>query len=337
MKVDYHVHLEEGPYSLKWADRTNQSLDYFHPYSEPRHSYQWLQASMDRLSKRMKLGAYDESWVDLYLIEAKRKGLKEVGIVDHLYRFEESRFYFEKYMDVSDSDIGRKQRVWLDQVMTQQMDSFVEAVEKAKPRWAEQGVTLRMGIEADYFPGCESELEQLLEKYDWDYVIGSVHFVDGWGFDNPDTKYHYDNLDLRLAYQRFFTIVESAIRSELFDFVAHLDNFKVFNYRPDEKELLNHYHEIGKALAETDTATEINAGLYYRYPVKEMCPSPALLDILLEHGVHFTLSSDSHFPEDIGSYVDQNKHTLLEKGIKNVATFEKRNRIRKPIGEPALK
>jgi histidinol-phosphatase (PHP family) len=78
--------------------------------------------------------------------------------------------------------------------------------------------------------------------------------------------------------------------------------------------------------------TEINAGLYYRYPVKEMCPSPAFLDILINEGVLFTTSSDSHFPDDTGAFIDQNTETLLKKGVTQIATFEKQQRIMKPLG-----
>lgn len=333
MSIDYHVHLEEGPYSFKWLNRTNKALGHFKQHSLDKHTYGWLNESMERVMERIRRGAYHESWVDLYLQEAKRKGLKEVGIVDHLYRFHETRPYFEKHLDLSDTDIGKMQQNWLNQVMTEKFELFVAAIEKAKLRWAKQGVILRLGIEADYFPGCEKELQKLLEQYEWDFVIGSVHFLDGWGFDNPDSKDQYENVDLYLAYERFFRVVEKAIRSKLFDFIAHLDNFKVFGYRPDEQLLVPHYHRIAKALAETNTATEINAGLYYRYPIKEMCPSPNFLDILLQHRVHFTISSDSHFPDDVGNFVERNKQALLQSGVQRVATFDKRKRIMKAIGE----
>jgi len=332
MKVDYHLHLEEGPYSLRWLDRTNQALNHFEPLDEKKHTLPWLEKSMERLAKRMQAGAYDAAWLDLYLEEAKQKGLSEVGIVDHLYRFKETRAYFEKYMDLSDSEIGRKQQVWLDQVMTESMADFVQAINEAKPRWAEEGITLRLGIEADYFPGSSEELKQLLGKFEWDYVIGSVHYIYGWGFDNPETKEQFEEYNLVDLYKDFFKLVEEMIRSGIFQFVAHLDNLKVFNYRPDEALLLPLYEQIAQALVETDTATEINAGLYYRYPVQEMCPSPKFLDVLVKAGVPFTTSSDSHFPDDIGAYIDQNTNTLLQKGITKIATFKAKQRIMKPLG-----
>ncbi|MDP4171556.1 MAG: histidinol-phosphatase HisJ family protein, partial [Bacillota bacterium] len=248
------------------------------------------------------------------------------------YRFKETRAYFEENLDLSDTHIGQKQRIWLDQVMTESMGDFVKAITDAKPRWAAEGVTLRLGIEADYFSGSEEELQELLSSYEWDYVIGSIHYIYGWGFDNPDTQDRFEHYNLEKLYRDFFEEVEKAIRSNIFNFVAHLDNLKVFTHRPDEPLLTDHYEKIAKALVETDTATEINAGLYYRYPVKEMCPSPAFLDVLIREGVIFTTSSDSHFPDDIGAYVDINTETLLNKGITKIATFEKRQRIMKQLG-----
>ncbi len=336
MKVDYHLHLEEGPYSLRWLNRTNEALNYFEPLKEQKHTKEWLKKSIVRLTERMNKGAYDASWLDYYLLEAKRKGLSEVGIVDHLYRFKETRAYFEKNLDLSDTVIGRKQRIWLEQVMTESMDDFVKVINEAKSRWAAEGVTLRLGIEADYFPGSEQDLKELLGTYEWDYVIGSVHYIYGWGFDNPDTQTHFKNFNLENLYEDFFNVVEKAIRSKLFQFVAHLDNLKVFNYRPNESSLLRYYEKIASALIETDTATEINAGLYYRYPVQEMCPSPIFLDVLIKAGVPLTTSSDSHFPDDIGAYIDQNTKTLLEKGVTEIATFQKKKRIMKQIKDSTL-
>lgn len=332
MRVDYHLHLEEGPYSLRWLDRTNRAIQHFTPVSAPIHSMQWLLQSNELLEKRLELGAFSAYWIDLYLEEALRKGLTEVGIVDHLYRFTEAREYYYRYVDISDSELGLLQKEWLDQVMIMKVNQFTNAIEEAKERWAKKGITLRLGLEADYFVGGEEELAELLKLGNWDYVIGSVHFTDdGWGFDNPDTQELFIGQDLDVLYKNHFATVERAIRSKLFNFVAHLDNMKVFNYRPDENSLLPYYENIAKALLESDVATEINAGLYYRYPVHEMCPSPLFLSVLAKHHVPLTVSSDSHYPDDIGSYVAQNFETIRKHGIIEIATFENRKRIMKPL------
>ena len=289
--------------------------------------------TQERLQRRVKEGPFTAKWIDLYLEEALRKGIKEVGIVDHLYRFHESKVYYEKYVNISDSKLGRLQKEWLDQVRVVSLYDFTKSIEEAKERWSKRGVTLKLGIEADYFIGCEEELKELLALGDFDYVIGSVHFLNGWGFDNPDTKEYFEEHDLHILYDTFFKTVESAVRSELFDIIAHLDNIKVFNYRLDENEQLFYYKKIARALVETNTATEINAGLYYRYPVREMCQSPLYLQVLAKHGVPITISSDAHYPNDLGKYVKENVQTLRNHGITYIATFTKRARVMRLLEE----
>ncbi|MGE5704411.1 MAG: hypothetical protein ACM32O_17940, partial [Clostridia bacterium] len=113
--------------------------------------------------------------------------------------------------------------------------------------------------------------------------------------------------------------------------IAHLDNLKVFGHRPDEQQLVPCYQRIAALLAKHDVATEINTGLYYRYPVREMCPSPAYLQALYERGVVLTTSSDSHFPDDVGAYLSEARERLREVGYAQIATFTKRQRKMVPL------
>ncbi|SES37614.1 histidinol phosphate phosphatase domain-containing protein [Psychrobacillus sp. OK032] len=326
MKIDYHVHLEEGPYSFRWLERTSQAITAFHsPEGLEKGSKEYMTWQINVLKHRVDQGCYSEEWLDFYLTRAKQLGLKEVGIVDHLYRFKETKGYFEKNMILDESDLGKLQRYWLDSVMTENMNDFVTTILRAKEKWHREGVELKLGIEADYFAGCETEINELLSRYPWDYVIGSIHFVDGWGFDNPQTVDKFEVVDLKALYEQFFTTVEKAIRSELFDFVAHLDNLKVFNFQVDDVNfMMSWYKRIADALVETRTATEVNAGLYYRYPVKEMCPGPDFVKVLVERGVEFTVSSDSHYPDDLGKYTVVNADMLRCLGVQTLVGFDKR-------------
>ena len=58
-----------------------------------------------------------------------------------------------KYVDISDSKLGRLQKEWLDQVRVTSIYDFTKAIEEAKERWSKRGITLKLGIEADYFIG----------------------------------------------------------------------------------------------------------------------------------------------------------------------------------------
>lgn len=328
VKIDYHVHLEEGPYSFRWLERTSEAMMAFHaPEQLKKGSKDFITWQINALKNRVEQGCYSEAWLDLYLIRAKQLGVKEVGIVDHLYRFKETKAYFENNMLLDHSELGKIQRYWLDSVMTENMADFVELILRSKEKWRKEGIELRLGMEADYFIGSEAELAELLNGYPWDYVIGSVHFVNGWGFDNPQTENRFETLDLKVLYDQFFTTVEKAIRSELFDFVAHLDNLKVFNHQvADSSFMVSWYKRIADALVETNTATEVNAGLYYRYPVKEMCPGTTFAEVLVNRGVAFTVSSDSHFPDDLGKFTEENASMLKGLGVEKLVGFEQRKR-----------
>jgi len=332
--VDYHVHLEEGPYTFSWMERTIKALEAFQETKSMKvGTKDRIAEQIKGLQERMQYGCFSEEWLNLYLQKAKEIGLKEVGIVDHLYRFKETSDYFNKWMNVNQDDaVGRQQHEWLTNVMTENMGEFTEMIISAKQTWEKEGITLKLGIEADYFPGGEEELVNLLEGYPWDFVIGSIHFVDGWGFDNPKTIDVFNEWDVKELYTRFFETVERMIQSGLFDFVAHLDNLKLFNVRVEDDSFNRYWYErIAQALVDTDTATEVNAGLYYRYPVKEMCPGPEFLSILVNKGVQFTLSSDSHYPDDLGNFTAQNLETLKGLGVTHLATFEKREKILKEL------
>ncbi|GGD87287.1 PHP domain-containing protein [Paenibacillus nasutitermitis] len=329
MHIDFHFHLEEGPYSLDWLKRTAQAIERLEEGKQGtntrRYSREWIEVLQRKLALRMEQGCFSQEWLHAYLETGKSRGIERFGIVDHLYRFTEFRSYYENHMLMDDSDLGRLQQYWLDRVCIGSIEPYLQQIRLAQA----QGQPISLGVEADYFPGGEDELGRLLNGYDLDYVIGSVHFLDGWGFDNPQTKDIFEGQDLVKLYAKLFAYVKGAIASGLFDIIAHPDNLKVFDYRPEEELLLPMYEEVAAAMKEADVATEINTGLAYRYPVKEMCPSPAFLNILHKHGVPITLSSDSHFPDDIGMLLDQAQELALLTGYEEFVYFEKR--VRKTI------
>jgi histidinol-phosphatase (PHP family) len=126
----------------------------------------------------------------------------------------------------------------------------------------------------------EEELDKLITGKPWDYVIGAVHFINGWGFDNLESAYIFEKVKLMNLYKTHTSYVCQAIESQLFDIAAHLDNLKVFGYRPNEKLLQGCYEKVALSLRKHNIATELNTGLAYRAPIEEACPSPYYLQML---------------------------------------------------------
>lgn len=330
MKVDFHFHLEEGPYSLQWLQRTGQALvnttnDDF--IAGKSHTRDWLDKIFQMMQTRLEQGCFHEDWIQRYLLKGRERGIQRFGVVDHLYRFVEFKSYFEQFMLLDDSPLGQLQQKWLDQVCTCSIETYIKSMRKI----AEREDDLSIGVEADFFIGGEKQLQALLASIDCDYVIGSVHALDGWGFDNPEVQNRFQTADLESLYDRHYDTVKQAIASGLFDFIAHLDNLKVFGFRPDETKLLSKYREIASALSSAGIGSEINTGLLYRYPVKEMCPSPSFLQTLFEYHVPITLSSDAHFPDDIGMHLDDALNLARDTGYREIAVYKNRQRFMLPI------
>ncbi len=326
MKIDHHFHLEEGPYSLNWLMRTANALANIEPGLQSgalKNTLEWIDTLSDKLHTRMKKGSFSEEWLKHYLRLGKEKGIERFGVVDHLYRFEEFRPYYEQYITLDDSEMGKLQKIWLDRVCVGSIEPFLQMVRSVQ----KQGEPISLGVEADYFPGGETQLKRMLAPYKLDFVIGSVHFIDGWGFDNPELQKRFETYDLLELYAACFEHVIGAARSGLFDIIAHLDNIKVFNYRPDETRLIPLYEKVAAALKQANVASEINTGLAYRYPVKEMCPSPAFLKALHEYDVPVMTSSDSHFPDDIGTLIDDAIQLAERTGYRQTVYYKERERF----------
>ncbi len=160
------------------------------------------------------------------------------------------------------------------------------------------------GIEADYYNGCEAFLTNWLVQEHFDFVLGSVHFIDNWGFDNPAERHIWDSVDISTTWKRYFDVVAKLVDTGLFDAVSHLDLPKKFGHQPPDKALKEMIAPLLDRMAMTGIGMEINtSGL--RKPVKEIYPSPLILEMACERRIPICFGSDSHSPEEMGSDFDR--------------------------------
>ena len=158
-----------------------------------------------------------------------------------------------------------------------------------------------------------------------DYLIGSVHFIDEWGFDNPEFIGRYQHEDIDVIWQRYFDQVETMASSNLFDIVGHFDLIKVFKFMP-KSDIVSLASGALDAVAEAGMTMEINvAG--YRKPVAEAYPSPALLKAARKRGIPVTFGSDAHTPGQIGLFRNEAEALAREAGYTECAYFRGRKRF----------
>jgi histidinol-phosphatase (PHP family) len=251
--------------------------------------------------------------VDRYRDAAGEAGIEELGVSEHVYRFRQAL------------DLWRHP-LWLENA-NDDLDEYCEFV---------RGTSLRLGVECDYVPGAEGRTAAMLEARDFDYVVGSVHFVgDG------DAAVDHDGFDVwegdagaEEIWTRYFDHFNRCARSGLFDILAHPDLVKVWgrDRRPlPEGDLRRFYEPAVEAILEGGSAVELStAGL--RKPVGELYPARDFAALVVEAGVPFALSSDAHLPEQIGFRYDDALAFLDDLGVEEIAVFEGRRRRLEPLG-----
>ena len=250
--------------------------------------------------------------VDRYLAAASAAGIEELGVSEHVYRFAQAL------------DLWRHP-LWVENARDD-LDAYCEFV---------SSTPLRLGVECDFVPGAEAPTAALLEAREFDYVVGSVHFV-GEG----EAAVDHDGFDVwaggesaERIWGRYFEMLAEAARSGLFDILAHPDLVKVWGRgRPlPEGDLRRFYEPAVEAIAESGIAVELStAGL--RKPVGELYPGPAFAELCVEAGAPFALSSDAHLPEQVGFEYDTAVEFLDALGVGEICVFERRERRLVPLG-----
>ncbi len=186
------------------------------------------------------------------------------------------------------------------------------------------------GIEADYYPGCEKYLGKWLAKQDFDLVLGSVHYIRKWGFDNPEQRAVWDDVDVPKTWREYFGLVGKLADTKYFDVVAHFDIPKKFGFRPSDAELKEMVQPVLDRVAAADMAIELNtSGL--RRPAKEIYPSVLILDLARERGIPICFGSDAHLPEHVGFSFDQALSHAKQAGYAKYARFRKRKKQLAPL------
>jgi histidinol-phosphatase (PHP family) len=242
-----------------------------------------------------------------YAAVAKRLGMSEMGFSDH----SPMRAHFDDWrMD------------W------EEFPSYLEMVEEARAEFPT--LPIRLGLEVDYLEGGETWIEELATKADFDYFIGSVHYIaPGWDVDNPKYISRFTEGSVEDIWQIYWKLYEKAVRSRLFDFMGHPDLPKKFGHRPPG-DLRRFYEPVIQALADTGIAFEINtAGL--RKDVKEMYPARPFLELARSAGIPLLINSDAHAPGDVGADFDKAAALAREVGYTETLRFEKRRPVPMPL------
>jgi histidinol-phosphatase (PHP family) len=235
--------------------------------------------------------------LERFVETASARGVDEIGFSEHVYYFRQTR------------------PVWTLEYQTERcvhdLDAYVDVILEAK----RQGLPVKLGLEVDYVGPRQDELAALLHPYPWDYLLGSVHWIDGLAVDQQPGLWADASVDE--VWRRYFAALVELASSGNVDVLAHPDLAKIFRLRPERIE----YPALEGVALEISTA-----GL--RKPVGELYPAAEML----AGRPPITLASDAHVPTDVGRDLDRAVAHARAAGYETVTVFEGREAHQEPLG-----
>ncbi|MGE5561086.1 MAG: histidinol-phosphatase [Chloroflexota bacterium] len=259
-----------------------------------------------------------EGQIREYCQQAVRIGLNALCFTTHVDLCD------EPVVVVAGEPIPSSDRRWL--------AAYCQEVETARSEFAGLGLKVLTGVEADYFPGCERPLRDLLDGARLDYVMGSVHYLGQHVLTRRfSAEEYYRTTDVAEMARRYFEAVAAAATSGLFDAIGHIDIYRRFGepiYGPPAAMIHRDYAQPAlRAIADAGVGIEINTSSIRR-GAREVYPGADLLEMCRKSGIRFvTIGSDAHSVDVLGSGLDAGYAALAAAGYDAVCTYEDRRPV----------
>ncbi len=251
-----------------------------------------------------------EGAAEEYVDAAIRSGVTEYGISDHAPQSPEP---FDDW-----------------RMLESELDDYFQWIECARSH-AGENLTIRAGLECDWLPGCHEWIQHLETQYDWDYLIGSIHYLGNkWDFDHPKWLGRWAEIDVADVWTQYWEEYTNMASAGIFDFLGHPDLIKKFAYTPSG-DLRRFYDPVIEAIKDSDCAIELNTAGFHK-PCNEQYPSSEFLTLAAEAKIPITLSSDAHAPSEVARDFKKGLELLKNAGFSQTCLFEKRQRTSLSIG-----
>lgn len=248
-----------------------------------------------------------------YVLSAIEQGIGEIGLTDHLWMY---------WLAPSD-----RPREWA--IPESMFEEHYAEMIAVRNEFSDR-INVRVAVEADYVEGHEEALRSILARYDFDFVLGSVHFMDGWMIDVPENAEKYRQQRVADIYRRYFAMLSKAVRLGAFDVLAHFDLPKKFGFLPEE-DLTATVTELLDQIADAGISIEVStAGL--RKPIGEIYPSRSILLEMAARRIPIVLSSDAHSPDEVGADYAISVPLVRELGWRSLTTFSERRAVAASLG-----
>lgn len=206
-------------------------------------------------------------------------------------------------------------------------EDYMREVTRCREQFGDQ-LTIRAGIEISE-PHRHAEcVGEVLRKHNWDFVLGSLHWLTPMIDSCKDAFFVYSN-DWRQSFCDYFTEMVELARDGDFDVLSHLDypsryNRHRFGESYDIRDYEDIIREVLKQIIARNKGIEINTSPW-RKGLRDPNPPQAVLNWYREMGGEIlTLGSDSHATKDVGADIPQAMQMARDAGFTHIAVYEGR-------------
>jgi len=223
---------------------------------------------------------------------ARAKGLRVLGLSEHIFQMTEAQPTL-RHMPLEGPLL-----------------SFAAYSEAVRAAGQQANIETHLGLEVDFIPGLNERIQPFLAGHDWDFLIGSVHEVDGILFEDDNIS-HRETGEAR--WLRYFTLLREAVACGAFSMISHPVRMRTENtFLPPTFD--DELQQLAEEATRHNVALEINGHDVLHYPglVRKLARACA------QHNTPVSVGSDAHNPARVAQAHQLSEEILREAGIREI-------------------
>lgn len=255
----------------------------------------------------LEKGDYCIEWIYEFIECALAREINEIYFLEHTHIFKECCSLYKEMSCYNGYQNQWYRKKYEKARPIKEYTDFIEKVKREK-----FPVKLNFGLEVCYSPEHVEDIERIKEIYPFDFLVGSIHFIDGWAFSHLRQPWKKEDYNLEVLYHRYYELMYELAKSSLFSGLAHPNSLQCFGAYPIGN-YDNEYQRIALALKENNMYIEESSGLVINYGDIELGMNEKMLEIMMEENIQILTASDAHTPQNVGKLVREMNDLMLNK------------------------
>jgi histidinol-phosphatase (PHP family) len=263
-----------------------------------------------------------------YCAAAAEEGVTELALTEHANRFRDVLDLYGDFWETSPGEAtSRALSDYFDFTSRNSLEEYVTLAQLAQ----DEGLPVKIGLEVDYVRDRMDVVGEYYAQFPFDVLIGSVHWLGTWAFDDYDDPVQlaeWSRRDVDQAWADYTVTFEELAASRAVDVLAHPDLIKVVGHWAKNPE--DYWDLMTHAAASADVSIECSSAGWFK-PVGEQYPSGGMIERLAARGVTFTTASDAHELGRVASRAGDLADLLEARGVTELASYSRRQRVMVPL------